>query len=539
MKTPIDDFLDVQADLSAVERFARTEVPGRSGQWSELIPLSRPSAGQQFRFEVDLDRCTGCKACVTACHSLNGLDEGESFRSIGLLVADAEPDTNPTAPAQQTVTTACHHCADPGCLNGCPAEAYKKDPVTGIVRHLDDACIGCRYCTLTCPYDVPVYNDRLGIVRKCDMCADRLADGEAPACVQGCPTEAISISVVDVASVAQTAPNFKPANGHRLTDAPERLVPGAAPSQLTEPTTLYIGRALQDRTRAVDAVTVRPQHAHLPLVLLLVLSQASVGIVAAAVLWLVIVGVGDGMSPIPTLSVLVGAALAASSVVASVSHLGQPRKAWRVVLGWSHSWLSREATILGGYVGAVLVGAITLPVVRSWGLAVLTAAVGIGVAAVGCSAMIYVVTGRTWWRASQTYARFGGTVLLAGTSWFAVAAVADARWDVARLSVLVVTTTLAAKLWIERSVLRQVHPDLQRTAVLLRGELAPIDRVRTRVALSGAVLLVASVLGNGDDVSLSVGLAVIGAIAIAAGELWERRLFFLACAPVMWPGGHR
>ena len=53
--------------------------------------------------------------------------------------------------------------------------AYEKDPVTGIVRHLDDQCIGCSYCILKCPYDVPKYSRARGIVRKCDMCHSRLA----------------------------------------------------------------------------------------------------------------------------------------------------------------------------------------------------------------------------------------------------------------------------------------------------------------------------------------------------------------------------
>ena len=56
--------------------------------------------------------------------------------------------------------------------------AYDKDPETGIVRHLDDQCIGCQYCVLKCPYDVPKYSERLGIVRKCDMCVGRLRAGE-------------------------------------------------------------------------------------------------------------------------------------------------------------------------------------------------------------------------------------------------------------------------------------------------------------------------------------------------------------------------
>jgi Fe-S-cluster-containing dehydrogenase component len=118
--------------------------------------------------------------------------------------------------------------------------------VGGIVKHLDDACIGCRYCTLTCPYDVPVDNDRLGIVRKCDLCADRLADGQAPACVQGCPTQAVSVTTV----AEPTA-----------LDADLRLVPGAARSTLTRPNTRYRGRLLDQQTVAAasaDALDPTP-----------------------------------------------------------------------------------------------------------------------------------------------------------------------------------------------------------------------------------------------------------------------------------------
>jgi len=82
-------------------------------------------------------------------------------------------------------------------MDGCPVLAYDKDETTGIVRHLDDQCIGCQYCILKCPYDVPKYSESRGIVRKCDMCHDRLSVGEAPACVQACPNEAIRIITVN------------------------------------------------------------------------------------------------------------------------------------------------------------------------------------------------------------------------------------------------------------------------------------------------------------------------------------------------------
>src|SRR4051812_32729721 len=198
----LDELLADQQKLDTpVAQFSTAHDGGAltklAARHTRLIPLSRPKASEQYAFEVELDSCTGCKSCVAACHSLNGLDEAETWRDVGLLVGSSR-----SRPFSQTVTSACHHCADPACLNGCPVLAYEKDPITGIVRHLDDQCIGCQYCILKCPYDAPKYNARLGIVRKCDMCHGRLAEGEAPACAQACPTHAIRIVTVPVSSAA-------------------------------------------------------------------------------------------------------------------------------------------------------------------------------------------------------------------------------------------------------------------------------------------------------------------------------------------------
>jgi formate dehydrogenase iron-sulfur subunit len=194
-RTLIDDLLDTQQRLTAVERFAQKHehhaLPAQERYYRDLIPLNRPQEGEQYAFAVDLDACTGCKACVSACHSLNGLEDEELWRTVGFLHGGSSEE-----PYQQTITTACHHCVDPACANGCPVLAYEKDEETGIVRHLDDQCIGCQYCVLKCPYDVPKYSETKGIVRKCDMCQGRLAAGEAPACVQACPSGAIKIEIV-------------------------------------------------------------------------------------------------------------------------------------------------------------------------------------------------------------------------------------------------------------------------------------------------------------------------------------------------------
>src|SRR5262249_8030974 len=120
-----------------VETFSRLHcehaVPAQARYYRDLIPAAAPGKGEQYAFEVDLDACSGCKACVAACHNLNGLEESELWRKVGLLSGG-----NTRAPVVQHVTAACHHCLEPACMEGCPVQAYEKDPITGIVRHLDD-----------------------------------------------------------------------------------------------------------------------------------------------------------------------------------------------------------------------------------------------------------------------------------------------------------------------------------------------------------------------------------------------------------------
>ena len=74
--------------LTAVQAFSNfhdgdNRFQLRESRYRELMPASPPRPGEQYAFEVDLDRCSGCKACVTACHSLNGLDENETWRDVG------------------------------------------------------------------------------------------------------------------------------------------------------------------------------------------------------------------------------------------------------------------------------------------------------------------------------------------------------------------------------------------------------------------------------------------------------------------------
>ncbi|MEX2394973.1 MAG: DmsC/YnfH family molybdoenzyme membrane anchor subunit [Actinomycetota bacterium] len=527
--TPIDRYLAEQADLTAVTRFSQfhddpDERKHADRHYRELIPLERPAPGEQYRFDVDLDACTGCKACVTACHNLNGLDDGEAWRSVGLLHG-----SNGT-PYRQTVTTACHHCLDPACLNGCPANAYTKDATTGIVKHLDDQCIGCGYCTFMCPYDVPQYNDRLGIVRKCDMCQDRLATGEAPACVQGCPNDAISIGVVSVDEL-------------RASASTETLVTDAPPSHITIPTTRYRSRRSQDGLIAADHFALRPAVAHPPLAIMLVLTQLSVGAFLAEFVLRSVAPAGD-VSGLRSFNAPVALALGLLALGASVLHLGRPLYAFRAALGVAHSWLSREIIAFGAF--SALASAYAVTSLTSWpsgGANVLRPFVALsGTLGVGCSVMVYAVTRRTWWRPLTTGTKFVGTSAVCGSATVLVTASVGAPGVVRPIALTLMAAT-AIKLASEAVLFRHLREgrdtERKRTAMLLTGDLGRATWWRFIAGIAGGLVAPAIVLastGGSSPVAVAF-VSIAGALTVTAGELIERAQFFRAVVSPRMPGG--
>ncbi|MEM7699473.1 MAG: DmsC/YnfH family molybdoenzyme membrane anchor subunit [Verrucomicrobiota bacterium] len=497
----IDELIADQQRLTAVERFSQQhgnlQEPLQAPYYKSLIPLSAPGEGEQYSFEVDLDACSGCKACVTACHSLNGLDEGESWRDVGALVT---PGVGEEPAAQQTVTSACHHCVDPACANGCPTLAYEKEADTGVVRHLDDQCIGCQYCTMMCPYDVPKYNDRLGIVRKCDMCQDRLREGEAPACVQACPNEAIRIRIVpqkiDRKAMAKN----------------EKLLPGTAPSRLSLPTTRFLNLHSKEVVPADNAAD-RPAHDHLPLAIMLTLTQAGAGIflfdVIARFLSL-------GLTSPPIWHVIAGFVIAQIGLVAATFHLGRPLQAWRSFLGWRKSWLSREILVFGGmagaqagYIGLLITGWFPFLLPHAGG-----GAVTAGLLGVFCSIMVYAVTGRPLWSFPQTAFRFGLTTLSIG-----------AALVVPWLGAFANLAKLLGELF---AYTPRITP-FPKSSRIAMGPL--------RVSL--AVRVVLSLVGSGCLLFAAPfsWLAWLGALICLIGECLARRIYFQAVDHTKMPGG--
>ena len=516
----IEDLLAEQGKMSAVERFSDAHGRGELTQQSRyrhLIPLSVPSPGRQFAFEVNLDKCSGCKACVTACHSLNGLDDGEAWRETGLLVSDDWRN-----PFQQVVSTACHHCVDPGCLNGCPVLAYEKDPVTGIVRHLDDQCIGCQYCILKCPYEVPKYSPSRGIVRKCDMCSNRLLGGEAPACVQACPNEAIRITIV--------------ASG----DVGNHFLPASPDPSITLPTTRYISkRSLPSSLKASDRETLRSQPAHWPLVFMLVLTQMAAGLYTFVFAFQAFLP-----APIVKLQLLIALLSLCTGLVASILHLGRPLGAWRAFLGLRRSWLSREIVVFGLCLPFAIVYTFSTNAPLLLGVAtVITALAG-----VFCSAMIYHDTSREYWTLATTGPKFFATACLLGSVGSLLACL-GAAGDAPRFLLLVFAALTVCgflvKLATEERVMRAFSNDdfsqLHKTALLLIGRFGLHRRVRVACGIAGGVCFPALLAlhglpaGPGPDFS-RFGLVAAGISLCLVGELIERWLFFVAVQPAKMPG---
>jgi formate dehydrogenase iron-sulfur subunit len=154
---------------------------------------------------IDTTRCIGCRACQVACKAWNELPAGAaSFSESGTSprhldarnftrVLFQEVSTPGGGPGWTFVKRQCMHCVDPACAAACPVGALVK-LAGGPVVYRDDRCIGCRYCMLACPFQIPKFQweARVPYVRKCTFCADRQAAGKKPACAATCPSGALT-----------------------------------------------------------------------------------------------------------------------------------------------------------------------------------------------------------------------------------------------------------------------------------------------------------------------------------------------------------
>jgi len=146
---------------------------------------------------VDITRCEGCQGCEIACAEANGLPEPEDYPEVGVQRALTPErltviNAYDTSKGEVYVKRSCMHCNQPACASACLTKAMYKTK-EGPVIWRESKCMGCRYCMMSCPFDVPTFewNDPNPKINKCQMCFESLAEGEWPACVEYCPNEAL------------------------------------------------------------------------------------------------------------------------------------------------------------------------------------------------------------------------------------------------------------------------------------------------------------------------------------------------------------
>lgn len=155
----------------------------------------------RYAFHFDGTRCTGCKTCEMACKDFKDLSVGPAFRKVyEVTLGTTERDANgciTSSCVSYPLSMSCNHCDDPACTKVCPTTAMHKDPETGLVSVDVDKCIGCGYCHMACPYNAPKVDREKGHSVKCDGCAERVAAGEKPVCVEACPARALDFGTIE------------------------------------------------------------------------------------------------------------------------------------------------------------------------------------------------------------------------------------------------------------------------------------------------------------------------------------------------------
>lgn len=161
---------------------------------------------EQIALLIDNTKCVGCRGCQTSCKQWNNLpsEKTEFFGGAGYQnPANLSGSTYTLVKYHEVVEddkikdwvfwkTQCQHCSSPACSSVCLVGALEKT-VNGPVVWNSSKCIGCRYCMLSCPFNVPKFewDSVIPQIRKCVMCYDRVDEGIQPACAKTCPTGAI------------------------------------------------------------------------------------------------------------------------------------------------------------------------------------------------------------------------------------------------------------------------------------------------------------------------------------------------------------
>jgi len=196
------DFLKVAATVGGT-------VAGLTGLSPKEAKASASKTLSEDRMGVLVDTtvCIGCRRCEWACKKAHGIDPGdiETYSDESVFTEMRRPDNdgytvvnrydNPQNPYNPiNVKVQCMHCDQPACVSACIVGAFSKLE-SGAVVWDSDKCIGCRYCMVACPFQIPTFEFDKAIqpnINKCDFCYERTEKGLLPACVEICPVEALT-----------------------------------------------------------------------------------------------------------------------------------------------------------------------------------------------------------------------------------------------------------------------------------------------------------------------------------------------------------
>ncbi len=230
MKITRKEFLELSglSILGAGALRAVHAVKAAESAHANSLPSDSPK--KQMALAIDLRKCRrrpGCNLCSQACHATHNVPHiadprhevkwiwNEGFASVFPLEQNGYTRRNYNG---SPLPVLCNHCEKPPCVEVCPTGATWKRSEDGVVMMDWHRCIGCKYCITACPYGARSFNfseprealqqvnpdfptRSLGVVEKCNFCAERLAKGEAPACVEACPEKAIVFGdVLDASS---------------------------------------------------------------------------------------------------------------------------------------------------------------------------------------------------------------------------------------------------------------------------------------------------------------------------------------------------
>ncbi len=144
---------------------------------------------------IDTEKCLGCKSCELQC----AVAHSESKDLFGAIGEDPLPEHRVTVESmgELALPLQCRHCENAPCVNICPTHAlYRAGPQQPVMIK-EELCIGCKWCILVCPFGVIGMNREGKAAVKCDLCFERIEAGKEPACVEACPTGALSFVKIE------------------------------------------------------------------------------------------------------------------------------------------------------------------------------------------------------------------------------------------------------------------------------------------------------------------------------------------------------